>query len=344
MWASSRPFLARATVSTPSVPSPSQRQDIVVLGAGGFIGRRVVDALGASDWARPVAVGRRIEAAALHPAAHRLAVDACDARALQAALEGATGVVNCIAGSPQVIVQSARALFDVTARMATPPVVVHLSSLAVYGGVTGTVDEDSPLREDYSDYGTAKTRVDRWAAELPYAVRLRPGIVYGPGSPWWTDRIARLLLAGRLGDLGEAGQGGCNLVHVDDVVSAILAGLQMPAARGQALNLGSPVVPSWNDYFVHYAQALQVRPARISPLRLQLELGLFGPLLKIRERLMGDDAIPALRPWLTDLCRLKVFMRVERAQQVLGLQWTPLEQGLDECARWFLSGHRTPAV
>lgn len=333
-------------MNTPSVlAAASDRQDVVVLGAGGFIGRRVVDALAASDWARPVGVGRRIEGAVLHPAARRLAIDARDERALQSALEGAAGVVNCIAGSPESIVQSGRALFNVTARMPVAPRVVYLSSLAAYGGVAGTVDEDSPLREDYSDYGTAKARVDRLAAERPYAVRLRPGIVYGPGSPWWTDRIARLLVARRLGDLGDAGQGCCNLVHVDDVASAILASLRMPTAAGQAFNLGSPAVPTWNEYFMRYAHALQTQPVpRIGRRRLQLELRLFGPLLKIRERIVGNDAIPAVRPWLTDLCRLGVRMRVERAEQVLGLRWKPLEQGLDECARWFLAGNRTSTV
>ena len=346
MWASSRPSLAPVTVNTPDVVAAAQnKQGVVVLGAGGFIGRRVVEALAASDWARPVAVGRRIEAAVLHPAARRLAIDACDEGALQSALEGASGVVNCIAGSPESIVRSGRALLDVTARMPVPPRVVYLSSLAVYGAVSGTVDENSPLREDYSAYGTAKVLVDRLMAERSYAVCLRPGIVYGPGSPWWTDRIARLLVARRLGDLGDAGQGRCNLVHVDDVVSAILASLRAPAAAGQAFNLGSPVVPTWNEYFVQYARALQAQPVRrIDPRRLQFELKLYGPWLKVRERMVGNDAMPALRPWLTELCRLGVRMRVERAEQVLGLRWKPLEQGLDECARWFLAGNRTSAV
>ncbi len=315
---------------------------IVVLGAGGFIGRRVVEALAVSGWACPVGVGRRIDQAVLPPAVRRLAVDACDERALRPALEGAAGVVNCIAGSPASIVQSGRALLNVTAAMTDAPRVVYLSSSAAYGDVSATVDENSPLREDYSDYGAAKAQVDRLTGAQPSAVRLRPGIVYGPGSPWWTDRIARLLVARRLGYLGDVGQGSCNLVHVDDVVSAVLASLRTPAAAGQAFNLGSPVPPTWNEYFVRFAQLLKAQPVRhIGHRRLWFELNLLGPLLKIRELMVGDDTIPALRPWLTDLCRLGVRMRVERAERILGLQWKPLEQGLDECARWFLAGNRT---
>lgn len=317
------------------------KQPVVVLGAGGFIGRRVVDALAASSWAEPVAVGRRIGAADLNPAARKVALDASDERSLEPLLAGAAGVVSCVGGDPAGIVHSGRALFAVTARMTVAPRVVYLSSLAAYGAVTDTVDEDSPLRDNYSDYGAAKALVDQLAAEYPFAVRLRPGIVYGPGSPWWTDRIARLLVARRLGDLGEAGGGYCNLVHVADVVAAILSALREPAAAGHAFNLGSPLVPTWNEYFLRYAHALRAEPVRrIGRGRLQFELAVLGPLLKVGERLTGKDAAPAIRPWLADLCRLAVRMRVERAEQVLGLRWKPLDEGLDECAAWFLAGGR----
>ena len=57
------------------------------------------------------------------------------------------------------------------------------------------------------------------------AVILRPTCVFGPGSTQWTTRIARLLKARRIGDLGSAGDGGCNLAFIDDVVAAVLAAL-----------------------------------------------------------------------------------------------------------------------
>src|SRR5512139_1428308 len=145
--------------STPSmerVAALPVKQPVVVLGAGGFIGRRVVDALAASSWAEPVAVGRRIGAADLHPAARRVALDASDERALESLLAGAVGVVSCIGGDPAGIVRSGRALLAVTARMTAAPRVVYLSSLAAYGAVADTVDEDSPLHDNHSDYGAAK--------------------------------------------------------------------------------------------------------------------------------------------------------------------------------------------
>ena len=128
-------------------------------------------------------------------------------------------------------------------------------------------------------------------------------------------------------------------MHVDDVVVAILSALREPAAAGHAFNLGSPQVPTWNEYFLRYAHALRAEPVRrIGRGRLWFELAVRGPLLKVGERLTGKEAAPAIRPWLTDLCRLAVRMRVERAEQVLGLRWKPLDKGLDECATWFVAG------
>lgn len=320
------------------------RQRIVVLGATGFIGRRLVAELAASDWATPIAAARR--PGIMRDTVEEIRLDATDERALGSALASADGVVSCIAGSAQDIVRGGNALLNVTARAASPPRVVFLSSIAAYGRVSGTVNEDSLLLGDIDPYSASKAAVDQRCADYPYVVRLRPGIVYGPGSPWWTDRIARLLVGRRLGNLGIRGQGLCNLVHLEDVVTAVQRSLTRPEAAGQAFNLGSPAPPTWNEYFARYAQWLGAAPVRnIGAGRVRLELDVLGPLLKIAEqtrlcpRRLADW--PAIRPWLIDLCQLAIRMEVSKAQARLGLQWRPLEQGLEECATWFLQGGRT---
>jgi nucleoside-diphosphate-sugar epimerase len=132
---------------------------------------------------------------------------------------------------------------------------------------------------------------------------------------------------------------------VDDVVTAILQSLTLPAAAGEAFNLGSEQPPTWNEYFGRYAQSLRALPARkITRTRLRLELGLYGPLLKIAEEALGPQAVssrPAIRPRLIDLCQRDIRMNVRKAQESLGMCWRPLEQGLEESAQWFLAGGRT---
>src|SRR5207237_284416 len=113
------------------------------------------------------------------------------------------------------------------------------------------------------------------------AVVLRPGIVYGPGSAQWSERVARWLHAGRIGDLGACGDGYCNLVHVSDVCAATLKALGTRDAAGRAYNLGSPQPPTWNEYFVEYGRALGAVPVRrISRRRLRIETKILAPPLK----------------------------------------------------------------
>jgi nucleoside-diphosphate-sugar epimerase len=327
------------------VKAVAQKATVLVLGAGGFIGRRIMAALAASGWARPLAASRNIARADFEPGVERVALDATDPALLAPVLSGVEAVVSCMTGSARDIVASGTALLGTAARLPRPPRVVYLSSMAAYGTARGPVDESAPLHGDLGDYSAAKAAVDREAAQHPFTVRLRPGIVYGPRSEWWSDRIARLLVTHRLGDLGVAGQGTCNLVHVDDVAQAAVRAITSERAGGEAFNLGSTHPPTWNEYFAAYSQALGFSPVRqISRARLCAELYLAGPLLKLLEKAMPRSSVvaahPAIRPWLTGLCRHEIRLKVDKARDLLGMQWTPLSQGLTETARWFLDSER----
>jgi nucleoside-diphosphate-sugar epimerase len=314
------------------------QQSVVVLGASGFIGRRLVGALAACGWARPVAVSRRIGAATLPAGVERVALDATEQSALAPVVASASAVVSCIAGSARDIVRGGEALLQSAGARTSPPQVIYLSSIAAYGSVRGVVHEDQPLLGDLTDYSAAKAAVEKLAAPLPFVLRLRPGIVYGPGSDWWTDRIARLLVGRRLGDLGADGMGSCNLVHVDDVAGAIVSAIERRLA-GTAINLGDPAPPTWNDYFREYAAALGTPPVRISAARLRLETTLFAPFLKGAEILAGGlapvRARPAIRSWLVKLFRHDIRMDVRRAEELLAMRWRPRAAALQECAAWF---------
>lgn len=313
------------------------KQRVLVLGATGFIGRRVAAALAASDWAVPVAAGHR----SLPPAAlfETVRFDATHELALARALEGADAVVNCVAGSAATIVASSRALFAAVARAARPPRVVHLSSMAVYGSAVGTIDESAKLLGDGGAYAAAKVEAERLAARCGDVVALRPGCVYGPGSVQWSERIARWLAARRVGDLGAAGDGACNLVYVDDVVAAILAALRLPRVSARAFNLGSPTPPTWNEYFLQFARALGAVPVRrISRRELAVETRLWAVPLKLAElaanlaRMRRAWIPPPIPPSLLRTWSQDIRLDVRRAERVLGVSWTPAAAGLRETA------------
>jgi nucleoside-diphosphate-sugar epimerase len=318
-----------------------KRQRIVVLGASGFIGRSVVEKLAASDWALPVAISHRTALDLAIPV-ETVRLDARQPAALQAVLLDAAGVVNCITGDSETIIASAGALFATCSRMTPLPRIVHLSTMMVYGSATGTVDETAALRGDWDAYSAAKTEVEQMARTCRTVVHLRPGIVYGPRSPIWSGRIGRWLRQHRLGDLGVAGAGFCNLVHVDDVVEAVDRALRTPGIEGEAFNLSLPSPPTWNDYFCQFAAALGAALVPISRIRIILEQHVLAPPLKIAEKL--SPILPfrwrppdPIRPWLLRLCSHPMRMDVRKAERMLGIEWTPLDKGLRESAAWVLA-------
>lgn len=310
---------------------------ILVLGAGGFVGRHVLAALHASNWAQPVAATRSGALPAGAPAGPVVRLDARDAVALRAALADAAGVVDCTAGSPAGIVAGAQALREAWQGLAMPPRLVYLSSMAVYGDAEGTVAEDAVLdtAAGLGSYGGAKVAAEALLAAHPRAVVLRPGCIYGADSPQWGLRIAMLLRSRRIGDLGEGGDGLCNAVYIDDLAHAVLAALQVPGIDGQAFNLSLPAPPTWNAYFLAFARALGAVPVqRIGGRRMAFETKLLAPVLKIAEiaaqraRIGAGRLPPPLPPSLARLWRQEIRLDVARVERVLGMTWTPMEQGL----------------
>ncbi len=309
---------------------------VLVLGAGGFVGRHVLAALAAERGCTPVAATRSGRLPAGAPAGvPGLALDAADASALQAALAGGgyQGVVDCTAGKPAAITAGAQALRQAWGALGgAVPRLVYLSSMAVYGGIEGLVDETTPLdtAAPATSYGGAKVEADG-LLRCAGAVVLRPGCVYGGGSPQWSGRIARLLQAHRIGDLGADGDGIANLVHVADVARAAVAAVQAPGVDGMAINLSMAGAPTWNGYFLAFAKALAAVPVRrIGPRQLKIETRLLAPPLKIAEIVAGKAKLgagrfpPPIPPSLLRLWRQEIRLDVRRAEQALGLRWTPL--------------------
>ena len=315
---------------------------VLVLGASGHIGARLLEMLRATPWAEATGASRRMK-----NDTPWLEVDSRDPRELAQALKGFDAVVNCVAGDAASIAGGARTLAQ-AALQADCRRIVHLSTMSVYGGAEGSIREDAALDAGLGWYGKAKCEAEAAMRDFVQhggeAVLLRPGCVFGPGSQLWVGRIGRWLQAGRLGDLGIAGDGWANLVHVDDVCQALLRALQLPLAPGEipVFNLAAPDSPRWNDYFVDLALEINATPVRrIKRRQLQLDAWLCGPPLKAAERalnLLGNHSLKlpdALPPGLLGLWSQHIHLDVQAATAQLDVQWTPYADGLRDSALWF---------
>jgi nucleoside-diphosphate-sugar epimerase len=320
---------------------------VLVLGATGYLGQRLVKLLANTTWAEPVAASRGYTA----PGLQTLRVDARDPARLAAALREVDAVVNCVAGSARAISEGSLSLVH-ACQTAGCARIVHLSSMAVYGSAEGLVNEDAPLNPCLGWYGRAKCEAEAHLSAFVrgggQAVILRPGCVFGQGSELWAGRTGRWLHSRRLGDLGAAGDGWSNLVHVDDVCRAVIAALQLPLdpQHSAAFNLAAPDSPRWNDYFVDLALATGATPVpRLSRRQTLLDAWGAGPPLKVTQLLLKRLAVsPAtvpdpMPPGLLRLWNQHIRLDASAATQKLGLNWTPYAEGLQSSAAWFLKEH-----
>lgn len=135
--------------------------------------------------------------------------------------------------------------------------IVHLSSMVVYDTwPDGKIDESaSTTRTNLSDYRDAKIVMEGAliAGAKPVAI-LQPGIVHGPGSALWTEAPREALRHGPV--ILPDPVGVCPAIHVDDVVQGILrAGLVGDLQRERFVLNGSSAV-DWAEFFQAHIEAI----------------------------------------------------------------------------------------
>jgi predicted dehydrogenase/nucleoside-diphosphate-sugar epimerase len=258
------------SASFSGISMAQEKRRILVTGATGFIGGRVIEILHQSDskgstavaglrqWASAARLGRMPVAVAI--------MDLMDKGQITQALKGVTHVIHCAKGTPEATVEGTRNLLDACLALGTKHF-IHLSTAEVYGDATGIVDERRPFQYTGNLYNRMKIDAEKACWEfrdkgLPLTV-FRPSIVYGPFSSSWSLRFAQMMLAGEWGILEGYGGGTCNLVYVDDLVHTILQSLDNDNAFGKVFNMNGPEVVSWNKYFTILNRSLALPPLNL---------------------------------------------------------------------------------
>ena len=321
-------------------------QTVLVIGGGEITDVRLMDALAAHPAYRGIIFGRTISR---DDGSHREPRDheATKTADIATALAGVDMVVNCIAGNPGTILATTKALCD-AARRNPPRRIIHLSSMTVYGGAEGLVDEETRPEPPLNTY--AKVRIEcealvrQYVADGGDAVIVRPSCVFGPGSEPWASRIARLLSSRRLGDLGSLGDGVCNLIHVDDLVALMIAMLSASDVSGETFNASADWPrPTWNEFLIRFGRAIGATPvARISARRMQVEVKLLAPLLRgaalVAGRVGAGRLVPdAMTPSFVRLLRQNITISGAKVATRVDIAHTPLDRAIDETARWWRS-------
>jgi len=244
---------------------------ILVTGATGCIGGRLVERLINVERAHVKALVRN-PARAVRIA--RLPVDfvfgdILDLQAVKRAVADCQIVIHCAYGNSGDTVSQRRVTVQGTENTLRVALTngaerfVHVSTVAIHGLDPGEeIDETAPYHCDESDvYAASKIEAEElvWAIYhdhgLPVAV-IRPTIVYGPYSWYWTIIPIQRLKAGNF-HLVEDGQGICQPMYVDDVVQALVLAGTHPAAVGEAFIIANEAV-TWKQFFGYYMRMTDV--------------------------------------------------------------------------------------
>lgn len=240
---------------------------VLVTGVSGFVGGRVAEVMHLTGLFEPVA-GLRAWPRAARVANHTMQMVLCDIMqpdAISAAVHECDAIVHCAySDDPRSIVEGTRNLLEAAAKSQISQF-VYLSSAEVYGcGRLGDVDESESLTASGNTYGDAKLEAEQlckdFSARGINTTILRPSLIYGPHGDSWSIGIAQRLQSGRWGLFEGYGEGYANLIYIDDLVQAIFLALHQPASHWRVFNVNGPEVPTWNDYFRRFNEALGLPP------------------------------------------------------------------------------------
>jgi nucleoside-diphosphate-sugar epimerase len=146
------------------------------------------------------------------------------------------------------------------ARAAGVKRVVHFSTISVYGLTRdGNLSETSrrgPLLDDYSRNKSDAERVAldiHRSSGLPISI-LQPTVVYGPFAGWTYGPINELQRNRVV--VPNGGDGFCNAVYIDDVVDAAILAAWHPSAVGETFLISGAEPVTWKEFYGAYESML----------------------------------------------------------------------------------------
>ncbi len=144
--------------------------------------------------------------------------------------------------------------------------VVVTTSICAYGERIARDEcrEESERGAHQGPYGRAKQAQEDFALEsherdgLAVTI-LRPSNVYGAGSRPWVQMLAELLAAGSMMVVGD-GSGNAGLVHVENVIDALVLAAAREQAIGRIYNVCDGLPISWRQYIDDMAAIVGAPP------------------------------------------------------------------------------------
>jgi len=243
-------------------------RNIAVIGAAGFIGSRTLEYLQHFDQdhfalkplARRLNSGARLQSQGIS----LVQTDVMDKDQLYRNLKGIDILICAFVGGTDVIVKGLKNVLEASAKNHVKKI-IYLSTQLVYGfNPVSELSEaaiPSPQKLDWYCYSHDKAEAEklirnyREKTSLDITV-LRPGIVYGPNSRYWTQDAIESILTGTMFLLDE-GKGACDTIYIDDLVEAMLLCMSNDNAENRSFNISDGNKTSWIDFIYSYCELIQ---------------------------------------------------------------------------------------
>ncbi len=311
----------------------------LVTGATGFVGRHLLARL--AEEGVPVRAMYRDEPRRqqfITRGETAIRGDICDSGVMRDAVAGVNVIYHCAAAhstsTPDEIRRTNLAAVEnllAATKMAAPNArVVLLSSLNVLGnGSIATATEDSPRKVTHDLHADLKSAgevaAERAIRDGMDVIILRPGLIYGAGDLNFS-KLARAIARGKLVYIGSR-DNIVPIVHVDDVVQAMVLAARVSPVRGRVFNITDGSKATISDLVTGLAGAIGAKPPtrvmrRILP---RIAVSLF--------EMLGREG-PITRPTLRFLGTSR-YVDISRARKELGYEpRVSLKEGIAGCAEW----------
>jgi len=273
---------------------------MAIVGAGGFVGTRLLETLvleGATDFCAVIR-GYHSQArfSRLGSAVTVRMADATKLDELVRAFEGFEVVVNLVSGEAGNIAKSTEIIYQACLDAGVKRL-IHISSAVVYGMVESEeiYDDSPPVGGLWSPYAIAKADSEIFLRErsgrssLQISV-LRPSLVWGPRSVW-TLLVARDLLNQTAYLVGDGG-GICNTIYLDNLVSCILTCKNHLGDSSGFFNVSDEETVTWRDFYGSLAPHFKYDMDHI-------------------QKVPGDKFRPTLKVRLDELKTSALYMRIK---------------------------------
>lgn len=315
---------------------------ILITGSSGYLGKRLVER---TLEAGHEVVGFDVKSSGREREGYReIAGDVTDAESVSVAVRDCQAVFHLAAALAQFERDEKlmhRINVDGTANVLAAALgqgvekLVFISSVEVYGvEVPVPCPEDAPLNP-VCQYGRDKVEGERLCREyLAQGMDItvfRPPTINGPGQnePFLTDQV-KAISRGKATLLPGGGRTRLQMVHVDDVASAVLLALEKKEARGAVMNLGSDDVPTLREL----ASALYRHAGK-----RERFISINATLARAAVRLLSRLGISPLEPQHLEIALRDYVFDNTRAKDILG--WRPTRDDIEtaiETYEWYISG------